>query len=117
VVDEIGADAVVPSGHERDLQLRPDAVGAGHENRLLGPPVIEAKQPPERADIGQDIGGERRPRQRPDTPDRVVAGVDVHSRLAVFHLPLEALGAVQKSNWPMSVCISARAAEVSGDAQ
>ena len=34
VVDEIGADRVVPAGHERDLQLRADAVRARHEHRL-----------------------------------------------------------------------------------
>ena len=34
VVDEIGADRVVPAGHERDLELGADAVGARHQHRL-----------------------------------------------------------------------------------
>ena len=34
VVDEIGADRIVPVGHERDAQLRAHAVGARHEHRL-----------------------------------------------------------------------------------
>ena len=34
VIDEIDADGVVDAGHERDAQLRADAVGARHQHRV-----------------------------------------------------------------------------------
>ena len=64
VVDEIGADRVVPAGHERDLELGADAVGARDEHRILIAVAVEAEQPAERPDVGEHAGRERAARQR-----------------------------------------------------
>ncbi len=108
MVDEIGADRVVTARHERDLQLRADAVGARHEHRLFAAIAIELEKTAERSDFGQDARSERRSRERLDAPDGLVARIDVDARLPVVH---------QKSSLPMSVCISARAGNPSADAQ
>ena len=47
----VGADCVVASGHERHFELRADAIGARHQNRLLKLVPIEAKQAAKRADV------------------------------------------------------------------
>src|SRR4029077_5945489 len=44
MVDEIGADRLVPARHERDLQLRADAVGARHEHWLFAAIAIELEE-------------------------------------------------------------------------
>ena len=109
VVDEVGADRVVPAGHERDLELGADAVGARDQHRLAIPVAIEAEQAAERSDVREHAGRERRPRQRPDAADGLVAGVDVDASLAVVH---------QKSSLPIRVCIErARVGDPSGESQ
>ena len=85
MIDEIGADRVVAARHERDLQLRADAVGARDEHGIAVPVAIEAEQAAERADLGQHAGRERGARERLDPADRLVAGVDVDAGLAVVH--------------------------------
>ena len=87
---------VVPAGHEGDLELRADAVGARDEHRILKPVAIEAEQAAERSDVREDAGRERRPRQRPDAAHRLVSGVDIDAGLTVVH---------QKSSFPIRVCI------------
>ena len=64
-------------GHEGDLQLRADTVGAGHEHRIAEAPGLEPEEPAERSDIRQDGGCEGGARQSADTADGFVAGVDV----------------------------------------
>ena len=108
VVDEIGADRVVAAGHEGDLELRPDAVGARDEHGILKPVAVEAEQTAERSDVGEHAGRERRPRQRLDPPHRLVSGVDVDAGLTVVH---------QKSSFPISVCINWRVGDPSGESQ
>jgi hypothetical protein len=46
VIDEIGTYRVVPSGHERDLELRADAISARHHHRILNA-VWHLKKPAE----------------------------------------------------------------------
>ena len=46
VVDQIGADRVVTAGHEGDLQLRADAVGARHEHGSRNWPGASRNRPP-----------------------------------------------------------------------
>ena len=83
MVDQVGADRVVPAGHERDLELRADAVGARHEHRLAIAVAIELEQTAERPDLGEHARREGRARQRLDAADGLVAGVDVDARLSV----------------------------------
>ena len=117
VVDEIAADGVVPAGHEGDLELRADAVGARHQHRLPIALAVETEQPAERADLREHARRERRPRERLDAPDGFIAGVDVDAGGFVVAHSLS-LGPVrQKSSLPMSVCISARRGELAGDSQ
>ena len=60
VVDQVGADGVVLPRHERDLQLRADAIGAGHEHRLAMLLRIEREEAAKRANVGQHTGRVRR---------------------------------------------------------
>ena len=53
VIDEVDADGAMHVGHERDLQLGADAVGARDENRILRARRVEPEQAAERADLGQ----------------------------------------------------------------
>ena len=85
VIDEVGADRVVHAGHERDLELGADAVGAGDEHRVRRRPV-EREQPAERSDARQHAGRVGAARERLDAPHGFVAGVDVDARLAVVDL-------------------------------
>ena len=80
--NEVDADRVVPVGEERDLQLGAHTVGGRHQHRL----VVAARNAHERregADAAEDLGAERRLRQRRDTPDRFVAGLDIDSGVAI----------------------------------
>ena len=79
VVDQVDANRLVRIGEKRDFQLGADAVGAGHENRCLGPERIEPEQPAERADFREHAWRERRLRQCLDAADGLVAGVDVNA--------------------------------------
>ena len=53
MVDQVDADRVVHAGHEGDAQLGADAVGAGHEHRIVDARVGEPEQAAERTDLGQ----------------------------------------------------------------
>jgi hypothetical protein len=79
VVHQIDANAVVASGHERDLELGSDAIGTRHQDRFL-PRGAKAEQAAERTNLGQDARGEGGARQSLDAAHRLVAGVDVDSR-------------------------------------
>jgi hypothetical protein len=85
VVHQVGADRVVPIRHERHFQLRPDAVGARHENRVAIRATIQAKQPSEGTDLGKHASRESRPRQRLDSANGLVSGVDIDARFPVVH--------------------------------
>ncbi len=79
MVDEIRANGIVPAGHESDLQLRADAVGARHEHRLATRIAIELEQSTERSNLGEDPGRERRTRERFDPADGLVSGIDIYA--------------------------------------
>ena len=53
VVDEVGAARVVAAGRDRDLQLRPDAVGRGDENRLAVRREVGPEEAAEAADVAR----------------------------------------------------------------
>src|SRR5262249_19624250 len=101
-------DRVMAAGHERDSQLRADAVGARHEHGLFQLITTELKETAERSDIRKHTGRERGPGQRRDAADGFVACVDIDARLPVVH---------QKSSFPITVCNSPRRGEPSGDSQ
>ena len=94
VVDQVGADRVVPAGHERDLELGADAVCARDEHRLAVAVRVEAEKPAERPDLRQHARRGRRPCERLDPTDRLVSRVDVDARLPVVH---------QKSSFPITL--------------
>jgi hypothetical protein len=85
MVDEVHADAVMDSRHERQAELRADAVSARHEHGIDDAGTVEGEQPAERPDVGQDAGRERPLREAADPPDDLVAGLDVYARLLVVH--------------------------------
>ena len=85
VVDEVATDRSVIAGHEGDLQLRADAVRARDEHRILETGGIQREQPAKRADVRQDAGREGALRERADTSDDFVPGVDINAGLAVIH--------------------------------
>ena len=47
VIDEVDPDRGVYAGHERDAQLRPDAIGAGNENHIAQVGTAQREQPAE----------------------------------------------------------------------
>ena len=67
---------------ERDLELRPDAVGAADEHGLLDA-RRDAAEPREPADVAQDLGDARGRGERLDALDELVARVDVDAGLLV----------------------------------
>ncbi len=85
VIDEIATDRSMLAGHEGDLQLRADTVGARDEHRILDAGGIHAEQTAERADVRQDARGIGPLRQSSNASDDFVAGVDVYASLAVIH--------------------------------
>ena len=96
------------------LQLGPDAVGARHQHRLRNGRAIEPEQPAERTDLGEHTGRERGAGERFDTPDGLVAGVDVDAGLHGSSLAdVRRIGG-QNSSFPISVCVSPRAGDPVG---
>src|SRR6185436_3393801 len=85
MIHEIGADGIVPAGHECDLELRPHAVGARHEHRLTIRSPIEFEQPAEGADLREHTGSERGARERFNPANCFVPRVDVYARLSIIH--------------------------------
>ncbi len=85
VVHQVGADRIVPAGHERHLELRAHTVGARHEHRLAVAVAVELEQTAERPDLREDARRERGARQRLDAADGLVPRVDVDARLSVVH--------------------------------
>ena len=62
-----------------ELELGADAVGGGHEHRLLAGAGFELEQPAEAADIGQDTLDGRPGHEGLDARNQGVAGVDIHA--------------------------------------
>ena len=80
--DEVEADRVVDAGGEGDLELRPDAVGAAHEDGLLDVGG-DAAEPGEAADVADHLGDAGHLRERLDALDELVARVDVDAGVTV----------------------------------
>ena len=59
VVHEIGAARAVASGLERDLQLRPHAVGRGHEDGIPVRGEVGPEETAEASDVPEHAGSER----------------------------------------------------------
>ena len=55
MVDEIGADGVVPVHGEGDLQLRADAIDARDQHRLAHAGKVRREQPAEAADLAENF--------------------------------------------------------------
>jgi hypothetical protein len=51
VIDEIGANCVVPAAHEGDLQLRSDTVSAGDQHWFSRSVCVQLKQATERSNL------------------------------------------------------------------
>jgi hypothetical protein len=73
------------AAHERDAQLRTDAVGARDEHRVARTSLAEMEQPAERAKLREHARREGPARQPLDAADHFVAGVDVHAGLLIVH--------------------------------
>src|SRR5690606_36124366 len=80
--DQVDADGVVAAQLLGQLELGAHAVGAGDQDRLavLAGQVEQGAEP---AQPAHHLGAEAAPHQRLDPLDDLVAGVDVHARVAV----------------------------------
>ena len=85
VVHQVLAHGVVTSRHEGELQLGADAVGRGHQHRLVALALRDAEQPAERPDVGEHIRRKGALGERSYAPDRFIARVDVDAGRLVVH--------------------------------
>ena len=75
---QIDADRVVDAGLDRNLQLRPDPIGAGHQDRVDEPRRLQVEQGAEAAETAHDTRSGCRTGKRLDRLDQGVGGVDIH---------------------------------------
>ena len=80
VVDEIGADGVVPVHGKGDLQLRPDAIDTRDQHRLAHSGKIGREQAAEAADFPEHLGTVRAPNATLDFALYEVTEIDVDSQ-------------------------------------
>jgi hypothetical protein len=85
MVDQIGADRVVPVDHERHFQLGADAIGAGDQYSVPVQPRLETEESAKRSDFGENAAGKSGPRQPADAADCLVARVDIDAGGFVVH--------------------------------
>jgi hypothetical protein len=83
VVHEVGADRVVFAGLECDLELCPDAVGRGYQNRLGHLWKSCGKHPAKRADLGKRPFIKGRACKLAYFCDRAVGVIDRNTRVRV----------------------------------
>ena len=83
VVDEIGADGVVPVHGKGDFQLRPDTVHTGDQHRLAHSGKIGREQAAEAADFPEHLRPVRLPDESVDFALEAVAEIDVDSGAGV----------------------------------
>ncbi len=81
--DEVDADAVVPAGVDRQLELSPDAVDRGDEERLGIASRFPVEEAAEAAKLGAGARPRRGTRERPDGFHQRISGVDRHSGVFV----------------------------------
>jgi hypothetical protein len=77
VIDEVCATGVVASRLESDLELRPDTVRRGDQNRLAIGGEVRPEEPSESADVSENPRREGRPDDVPRACERRGFGVDV----------------------------------------
>ena len=85
MVHQVLADGVVDAGHERDAEFRSDTVGAGDQHRVMARLSAEMKETAERSEIRQDARRRRSAREAANSPNHLVAGIDVDARLLIVH--------------------------------
>src|SRR5262249_10952047 len=83
VVHEVGADGVVAAGHERDLQLGANAIGARYQHRLTVAGYVEAEEAAERPDVGEHAGRECAAGERTNPANGFVPRIDIDARPAI----------------------------------
>ncbi len=81
--DEVDADAGMDAGFDRDLHLGADAVGGGHQDRVLEACRLQVEQAAEAADFGVGPRPRRGANHGLDQVDQPVAGVDVDARIGI----------------------------------
>jgi hypothetical protein len=89
---EIDADSVEDAGVDGDPELRPDAIGRRHQDRVGVSRRREVEEAAEPADLGIGAAPPGRPDDRLDRLDEGVAGVDIDPRIGIGRrLPLAGL--------------------------
>ena len=71
------------AGVDSDLELGADAVGGGHQHRVLEARRLEVEQAAETADFGIGAGARGGADHRLDEVDQSIAGVDIDARIRV----------------------------------
>jgi len=84
----------VQSGVDRDLDLGADAIGGGHQNRILEARGLQVEQSAKAADFGVGAGPGGGADHRLDEIDQTIAGIDVDARIRVSE-PVFAVGHAQ----------------------
>ena len=79
------------TGLDRDLDLGTDAVGGGHQDRILEAGGLEVEQAAKPADLGIRARTGRRAHHRLDQIDQTIAGIDIDARICISE-PVLALG-------------------------
>ncbi len=80
---QVDADPAMQAGLDRDQDLGADAVGGGHQHRILEAGGLEVEQPAEAADLGIGAGAGGGAHHRLDEIDQAVARIDVDARIGV----------------------------------
>jgi len=83
MIYEIGADRIMFVHRERDFQFRPNAIDAGHKNRLTHSCKIRAKQSAEAADFAEHLRPMRSPNECLNLAFQSIAKIDINARARV----------------------------------
>jgi len=77
VVHQVSSDRGEVASHLRHRELRTDAVGGGHQDRIDEPAEVGAEQRTEAADLGQDARREGAPGELLDLLQTLILSFDV----------------------------------------
>ncbi len=80
---QVDADAGMQPGLDSDLDLGADAIGGGHQDRILEARRLEVEQAAEAADLSIGAGARGGAHHRLDHVDQAVAGIDVDPGIGV----------------------------------
>ena len=83
VVHQVGADSVVDTHLESQLQLGPHAIHTGDENRIEVLSLVHSEEPAEAADLAQNAFGEGFMRKVLDPLLGAVSLIDIYARIRV----------------------------------